>query len=69
MCVSVDSLIEVLLFNLQEFALKKTLLLRDVKTVPAFITKVFVDCTGNRESCKQCGITIDKYVRVQGESY
>lgn len=61
MCVSVDSLIEVLLFNLQEFALKKkTLLLQDVKTVPAFITKVFVDCTGNRESCKQCEITIDK---------
>lgn len=61
MCVSVDSLIEVLLFNLQEFALKKKpLLLQDVKTVPAFITKVFVDCTGNRESCKQCEITIDK---------
>lgn len=61
MCVSVDSLIEVLLFNLQKFALKKkTLLLQDVKTVPAFITKVFVDCTGNRESCKQCEITIDK---------
>lgn len=63
MCVSVDSLIEVLLFNLQEFALKKHFYW-DVKTVPAFITKVFVDCTGNRESCKQCEITI-----VQGESY